>query len=238
MFSPHNIYAQYYNEGVYGGGYYNNTPQSGSSGSSGGGSPSAPSCTSAPPSFAPDLFQINTNATSATLYFAPAGNPYDNYFVSFGNTSTAESYGGAFNLTNATGVISYSIYSLTPNTVYYFKVRGGNGCMPGSWGNTVQAKTTTSVKKISKSYKNTLTAVTSSIRQVFNQSKTNNATSVPNYAGTPQQRAQSPASPRPNQKIAQSDSPDPSSLKTGSLTGQKTNWVTKVVNFVKGIFRF
>jgi hypothetical protein len=39
------------------------------------------------------------------------------------------------------GVIDYTIKELRPSTTYYFKVRGGNGCAPGGWSNTLSAKT-------------------------------------------------------------------------------------------------
>jgi hypothetical protein len=79
---------------------------------------------------------------SATLYFAPAGRPYTSYYVSYGLQSWAEQYGVEFDTWEQQGVIVYSVYALRPNTVYYFKVRAGNGCMPGDWSKTLKIKTT------------------------------------------------------------------------------------------------
>jgi hypothetical protein len=46
-----------------------------------------------------------------------------------------------FDYSNTTGVVSYDIGALSPDSTYYFKVRGGNGCMPGNWSNELKATT-------------------------------------------------------------------------------------------------
>lgn len=38
-------------------------------------------------------------------------------------------------------MLSYTVNLLSPHTTYYFKVRAGHGCMPGSWSNILAAKT-------------------------------------------------------------------------------------------------
>ena len=99
------------------------------------------SCGDSAPITAPDLFQIDTNSTQATLYFAPAGNPVSYYFISYGFTSIAEGFSTQFNQGSSPTALSYTINALSPNTTYYFKVRGGNGCMPGNWS-SVKSVTT------------------------------------------------------------------------------------------------
>src|SRR5258708_21832886 len=37
--------------------------------------------------------------------------------------------------------MNFSVNSLSPNTTYYFKVRGGNGCATGAWSNEISATT-------------------------------------------------------------------------------------------------
>jgi hypothetical protein len=167
-----NAYASTYGSGTYGSGVYGalSTPtpteaptptptSSGESNSSNNNSNSGPNNSSAPtgcsnqaPTSTPDLFQIDTTNTKATVYFAPAGMPYDNYVIRFGPTANNLLYSASFTRGFAGGVIYYTINELSPNTIYYFQVRAGNGCKPGDWGNTLSAKTTGSIKSTSKSY--------------------------------------------------------------------------------------
>ncbi len=88
---------------------------------------------------APDLFQINTTLTGAKLFFTPLAST-DTYFVSFASNSSAEEHGEQVTLTRE-GVQSHQIYFLRPNTTYYVKVRGQNGCAAGDWSNIMEVKT-------------------------------------------------------------------------------------------------
>jgi len=94
---------------------------------------SSQSCFDPKPAGTPDLFWIDTNQTQATLYFTPIT---DNkkYYISFSTNENAEEHGVEVNL-ESSGVQNYTINLLSPNTTYYFKVRGQNGCMPGDWSN-------------------------------------------------------------------------------------------------------
>lgn len=115
----------------------NNTSSSSSSSSDS----SAPSCGSAKPENSPQLFQINTTNSKATLYFAPSGRNTNSYAIFYGYTANDERFATAFNYGNSDGAIPYTINELEPNKTYYFKVRGGNDCMPGDWSNTLKATT-------------------------------------------------------------------------------------------------
>lgn len=114
------------------------TPSSSSSSNSSSGSKTSPTCHDQQPS-APDLFQINTTLTNAKLYFSPLSNT-DTYVISFSTNPSAEEHGEQVTLTRE-GVQSHQIYFLRPNTTYYLKVRGQNGCSAGKWSNTMQIKT-------------------------------------------------------------------------------------------------
>ncbi|MGH7249956.1 MAG: fibronectin type III domain-containing protein [Minisyncoccia bacterium] len=116
-------------------------PSSGGSSSGGGTSTGSNVCSSQSPPSAPNLYQINTTGSSATLYFAPSLHPYDNYYVAFGDNQKSEGYGAGFSLSQTTGALKYDVYKLKPNTRYTFKVRAGNGCMPGPWSSTLAVKT-------------------------------------------------------------------------------------------------
>lgn len=97
------------------------------------------SCHSHKPLFSPDLFEIRTTLNSAKLYFTPLIDT-SNFYVSFSPKSNAEEHGELVTLIRE-GVQSHNIYYLKPNTTYYVKVRGQNGCMPGDWSNTMKFKT-------------------------------------------------------------------------------------------------
>lgn len=87
----------------------------------------------------PDLFQIDTGLTDATLYFTPLSDT-DTYFISFSTQTNAEEHGAQVVL-GREGVQSFTVNSLSSNTEYYFKVRGQRGCMPGGWSNIRSART-------------------------------------------------------------------------------------------------
>lgn len=140
------VFAAAYGSGNYGEGSYNVgvTPashaSSNSSSSGGGGSPSPSLCTSGKPASAPDLFQMSAKATSATLYFSPSSGQWDRYFVSYSTNPSAQEYGFEF-MNSSNGVVSVDVSSLKARTVYYFRVRAGNGCQPGDWSNILSVQT-------------------------------------------------------------------------------------------------
>lgn len=98
----------------------------------------------------PDLFQINVTSTSAKIFFTPSD--VNQYYISFSTKLNAEDYGEFISLAKD-GVQSHNIYLLKPNTTYYIKVRGHNGCMPGDWSDILTFTTTSSVKKTKIFYK-------------------------------------------------------------------------------------
>lgn len=103
---------------------------------------SSPTCTDSKPLFIPDLFQINTTLNTAKIYFTPIDT--NQFFVSFSTSPLAEENGEAVTLARE-GVQSHTIYFLKPNTIYYLKVRGQNGCMPGEWSDIMKFTTNNSI---------------------------------------------------------------------------------------------
>jgi len=87
----------------------------------------------------PDLFQINAQTESVTVYLAPVTNPRDRYFVSYSTSENAEEHGFEFK-SDASGVIAVDIRELQAHTAYYFKVRAGNDCQPGDWSNILSVQ--------------------------------------------------------------------------------------------------
>jgi hypothetical protein len=87
----------------------------------------------------PDLFQISTSRTTATVFFAPLAG-VSSYTISYGLEGGATDYAVSASFASD-GAQSYTINALSPGTTYYFKVRGGDSCMPGGWS-SVQSGTT------------------------------------------------------------------------------------------------
>jgi hypothetical protein len=90
----------------------------------------------------PSLYgAIAHDSSSIEIFFTKADNPVDHYTLAYGTSSGNYQYG-----IDSFGSIekeqqSYTVKSLQPNTTYYFKVRGGNGCAPGEWSNEISTTT-------------------------------------------------------------------------------------------------
>ncbi len=98
----------------------------------------ASACGDMKPELAPKLFQIDVIDDKATLYFVPSYRT-SYYFISYGYSPGDERFGAQFEERATDGAIPYTINYLEAGKTYYFKVRGGNGCMPGDWSNTLRA---------------------------------------------------------------------------------------------------
>jgi hypothetical protein len=184
LFSSFQVLAVNYGEGSYGSGDYNigeqtptpipsvtpaptltptsvsaATSNSNNNAGSSNSSPSAPNCNDTTPFGSPDLFQINTTKTTATLYFAPPSMPYSSFYVAFSSKPDSWEYGTEYNQGFSGGVLRYTINLLQPNTTYYFQVRAGNGCATGKWSNSMKASTTNSGSQTKTYYKNIFTPI-------------------------------------------------------------------------------
>jgi LysM repeat protein len=103
-------------------------------------------CPDSAPRSSPNLFQINSQKNSATLYFSPIDGPNTGYVISYGLDNNAQGYAVSFPYSSSPGVISYTINSLFPAN-WHFKIRGQNGCMPGVWSNVVSAQNSIFIRK-------------------------------------------------------------------------------------------
>jgi len=167
--------ATNYGDGNYGGGNYNvgdtpaptSAPTNNNSSSTSSSPVSAPTCGDSATTGIPDLFEIRTTKNTATLFFAPPRMPYSNFYIAFSRRMDIWEYGTQYNQGYSGGVLSYTIYSLQPNTKYYFEIRSGNGCATGAWGNMMIA-TTTSAGQTRAYYKNAATAIVQQTKAVIN----------------------------------------------------------------------
>lgn len=103
-------------------------------------SPTNQVCTNSSPA-APTIFQIAATKDKSTLSFIPSNSPQDGYTISYGLYADAEMYNVTFSYLGKEKLIPYTINALSPNTIYYFKIRANNGCMPSVWSQTLGIKT-------------------------------------------------------------------------------------------------
>lgn len=115
------------------------TPNPNGGSSSNSTAPSTPTCATTPDE-SPDLFQINTTGSTATLLFAPVGQA-SNYTVSYGFSSDANQFAVITNQGSSTGALSYTVNALPNNSTMYFKVYAQNNCGQGNWSNVMQVTT-------------------------------------------------------------------------------------------------
>jgi hypothetical protein len=126
-----------------------------------------------------------------TLYFAPPTMPYSSFYIAYSRKPDSWEYGTEFSQGYSGGVIKYTINALQPNTTYYFKVRAGNGCATGNWGNTMTANTLFSQTQNKTYYKNVFTAIIQQTKQIINNFNPSKKVTVGNN-GTAKQQLVSP----------------------------------------------
>jgi hypothetical protein len=99
-----------------------------------------PVCSNSSPTSSPQLFRIDTRATSITLFFNSVNDALS-YVIAYGLTPEANNWGANYDFSAEGGVLQFTINDLSPNTTYYVRLRGGNGCATGPWSETLSAKT-------------------------------------------------------------------------------------------------
>lgn len=90
-------------------------------------------CDKTAPFNKPDLFQIDTSNTTATLHFTPPNDTYTKFRIVYGLSEGDERYGVDYIQGNTTGALTYIVNDLSPGTTYYFKIRADNDCAEGQW---------------------------------------------------------------------------------------------------------
>ena len=112
-------------------------PGGGGGGTVLGASVSAPVCSDIAPASAPVLTSAVAGTNSVTLFWNEANGPLTYYLIAFGTQSGVPLYGNP-NIGGA-GTTSYTVTNLSAGQLYYFKVRAGNGCMPGPFSSELSS---------------------------------------------------------------------------------------------------
>jgi hypothetical protein len=119
----------------------NNNNSNNSSNSNNGSQNNGPwRCGDSKPTNKPVLFQVNTNKTTATLYYTPLSDA-TGYSVIYGN-SMKDEHGYSWTTSNNKGVQKIVVGHLSPNKTYYFKISAHRGCASSDWSAWMKAKTT------------------------------------------------------------------------------------------------
>jgi len=96
----------------------------------------APTCGYSAPTDTINLYKIDTTETTAMLYFTPIKDA-TSYQIFFGYKAGDMRFGGTF----PDRPLPYTIDHLSPNTTYYFAVKGENNCAGGKLSNWLSATT-------------------------------------------------------------------------------------------------
>lgn len=117
------------------------SPSGGDGGGGGGGAvlggATAPGCGDTPPGSAPTLLSATPGLNFVILTWLEAADPVSYYLVAYGTSPGSLQFGNPD--IGGKGTTSYIISGLSGGTIYYFRVRGGNGCAPGDFSNELSA---------------------------------------------------------------------------------------------------
>jgi hypothetical protein len=94
-------------------------------------------CSDSVPSGIPQNLTAIAGTNSVTLNWTEPSGDFTYYLIAFGTTPSADTYGNP-NI-GGKGTTSYTVGSLSAGQTYYFKIRVGNGCVPGQFSTIISA---------------------------------------------------------------------------------------------------
>ena len=103
----------------------------------------APNCNDQVPGVkTPWLYGATAQSSDKILLsFTASDDPVDKYVLEYGKKSGEYIYGVLDMGVNSRSNMTFLVGSLSPNTSYNFRIRGGNGCATGEWSNEISTKT-------------------------------------------------------------------------------------------------
>lgn len=101
-------------------------------------SPGAPVCNDTTPTISPQNFRASAGSNSVTLSWDKPNDNFTYYLIAFGTNNNANKYGNP-NI-GGPNTTSYTVNGLSSGTTYYFKIRTGNGCAPGSFSDVISVR--------------------------------------------------------------------------------------------------
>lgn len=96
---------------------------------------SVPQCHDEKPGLPVLLDAVATNKNSIKLVWSKAKDPVTYYLIAYGTKPNLMEYGNPN--VGGSDTTSYTVNHISGNTKYYFRVRAGNGCMPGDFSNEI-----------------------------------------------------------------------------------------------------
>jgi hypothetical protein len=123
-------HAAKYNNSAYGSGVY-----------SGAAADETDSCTKSDPKGDIRLKSLSPGDTHIKAKFTDMEEPYNKFEIKWGVSKNLSEYYLESVTFDDTGNNSYTIEDLSPDTLYYVKIRAINGCNKGNWSDTKSVKT-------------------------------------------------------------------------------------------------
>jgi len=188
----------------------------------------------------PDLFQIDAQTESVTIYFSPVSGNRDHYYVSYSTDENAEEHGFEFK-NDANGVIAVDIRDLQTHTTYFFKVRAGNGCQPGDWSNILSVQTgqrfpSYRFSSLPRIISTASTAAADSFR--LPQAEVETATPLPDTSQGPSEEEVTAPTPIPpeTQPPPQKETPQALEMEESPAPSGSPSFLDRVATFFKRLF--
>ena len=92
-------------------------------------------CHDIPPTLSPQNLKAIPKNNSVTLFWDEPNDSFTYYLISYADNKNADTFANPN--VGAKGTKSFTVNNLSADTLYYFKIRTGNGCASGPFSDTV-----------------------------------------------------------------------------------------------------